>query len=402
MSAAFDLLFGTGSAPRFLAEVYEKRHLHLSGRPADQFGRLLSLSTTEKILWAYEAQLRDFVRYHNHGHDVVTPSNVGQMDVLRWIVKEYSRGTTLILNALEDRHLPIAQFVRDLELHFGFHISAAAYVTPTGARAFGVHFDTHDVVIAQVEGSKIYDLYEDTKVPPLPLRRQQSEVTNVETLTPIATVEMQPGDVLYMPRGVIHVAKTSHLHSLHITFSLHPHKVSDLAAAAVELAAEANPALRVSAPNDVTDPVLQALVSTLNVALGVSLSADQVLLRQRQRFVGGLRALPGQRLIDPPAVDRLDLDHWVERVAGSTCAIQIVGEELRLGFPGIERMRDATRSPATLGMPGALEPAIRFIDEQTGSFQVCSLPGAISDGSKVILAKHLIREGLLQIATEGR
>lgn len=402
MSAAFELLFGPYSAPRLLTEVYEKQHLHLSGRPVDHFERLFSLSTTEKILWAHEAQLRDFVRYHSHGRDVVTPSNVGQMDVLRWIVKEYSRGTTLILNALEDRHLPIARFVRELELYFGFHVSAAAYVTPTGARAFGIHFDTHDVVIAQVEGSKIYDLFEDTKVPPLPLRRQQSEVADVDHLTPISTVEMQPGDVLYMPRGLIHVAKTSSQHSLHLTFSLHPQKMADLAAAAVELAAEANPAMRVSAPKDGTDPVLQALLSTLSVALGVSLSADQVLLRQRQRFISGLRALPGQRLIDPPMVDHLGLEHWVERVAGSACAIQILGEELRLGFPGLERMRDTTRSPATLGMPGALEPAIRFIDRQTGPFQICALPGAISDGSKVILAKHLIREGLLQIAAEGR
>jgi hypothetical protein len=170
----------------------------------------------------------------------------------------------------------------------------------------------------------------------------------------------------------------------------------------VELAAEANPAMRVSAPNDENDPTLQALLSTLSVALGVSLLPDQVLLRQRQRFIGGLRALPGQRLIDPPMVNDLGPEHWVERVAGSACAIQIRGEELRLGFPGLERMRDTTRSPAALGMPGALEPTVRFIDEQTGPFQICALPGAISDSSKVVLAKHLIREGLLQIATDGR
>jgi Cupin superfamily protein len=399
MSTAFELLFGTLAAPRFLAEVYEQRHLHLSGRPLDHFAGLFSLAMTEKILWAHEGQLRDFVRYHNHGRDVVSPSNVAQMDVLRWIAKEYSGGTTLIMNALENRHLPIARFVRELELFFGFHVSAAAYVTPTGASAFGVHFDTHDVVIAQVEGRKLYDLFEDAEVPRLPLRRQQYEVKNVERLTPIGTVEMKPGDVLYIPRGIIHVAKTSVHHSLHLTFSLHPQKFSDIAATAMELAEEANPAMRVTAPTDENDPVLQTLLSSLSTALGVLLSADQVLLRQRQRFLGGLRALPGQRLADPPMVAHLGLEHWVERVAGSACSIQILGEELRLGFPGLEYMRDPKRSPATLGMPGALEPTIRFIDGHIGPFQICALPGAISDNSKVILGKHLIREGLLQIVT---
>ena len=120
MSSAFELLLGTDSAAKFFAEVYEKRQLHVSGRPADHFQQLFSLSAAERVLWAHETQLRDFVRYHSHGCDVVTPSDVGQLNVLRWIVKEYSRGTTVIMNSLEDRHLPIAQFVRELELFFRF------------------------------------------------------------------------------------------------------------------------------------------------------------------------------------------------------------------------------------------------------------------------------------------
>jgi hypothetical protein len=198
------------------------------------------------------------------------------------------------------------------------------------------------------------------------------------------------------------VAKTSDQHSLHLTFSLHPPKLSDLAATAVELAAEANPELRASASNDGNDHASEALLSALSVVLGVPLSAEEVLLRQRQRFISGLRALPGQRLRDPSVVDHLGLEQWVEKVAGGACAIQILGGELRLGFPGLELMRDATRSPAALGMPGALGPTARFIAEQTGPFQIRALPGAISDGSKVLLTQHLIREGLLQIAPRGR
>jgi hypothetical protein len=402
MSSAFELLLGTDSATRFFAEVYEKRQLHVSGRPADHFWQLFSLSAAERVLWAHETQLRDFVRYHSHGRDVVTPSDVGQLNVLRWIVKEYSRGTTVIMNSLEDRHLPIAQFVRELELFFGFRVSAAAYATPTGARAFGVHFDTHDVVIAQVEGKKTYDLYGDKNVPFLPLRRQQSEISNVDQLTPLLTVEMRPGDVLYIPRGVIHVAKTSDQHSLHLTFSLHPPKLSDVAATAVELAAEADTSLRTSASTNPNDHATQALLSGLSAVLGVPLSADEVLLRQRQRFISGMRALPGQRFGDPSVVENLGLEQWVEKMAGSACAIQVLDGEIRLGFPGLELMRDATRIPAALGMPGALEVTARFIDEQNAPFQIGALPGAISDGSKVFLAQHLIREGLLQLAPGGR
>ena len=399
MDGAFGLLFGTHSKTEFLRDTYERTFLHLEGRPPNVFAALFSLTAAEQVLWEQEAHLNDFVRYHNHGRDVVPPSHVAQLDILRWIVKEYAAGTTLIMNGLEDRHLPIAKCVRDLEIGFGFPVSAAAYLTPTGARAFGIHFDTHDVVIAQVEGSKTYDLYEHTSVPRLPLRRQQAEVNAIEDLVPVATVELKPGETLYMPRGLIHVAKTSDQHSLHITFSLHPPKIADFGSTVVELAAELNPELRTSAPSSKDDAHLVDLLSALNRVLNVSLTVEDVLLRQRRRFVAGLRKLPSKRMLDQPLLINLQLDDFVEKAPGAVSVSHINDDELRLGVSGLERMKDTSRNPASLGMPAALVPAIAFIEASVGQFQIKDLPGAISEGSKVVMAKHLIREGLLQIST---
>ena len=337
--SSFSRLLGDATSS-FFSTVYEKDFLHVSRRSPDYFRDLFTIRDAEEVLWKHEPHIREFVRFHNDGKDVVAPSDIGPLDAATWAFAQYGNGTTIIINALENYHLRLSQFVRDLEIFIEARVSVAAYLTPTGARAFGVHFDTHDVLIAQIEGSKTYDLFIDKATPVLPLRRQQTEVDSKSLDSPIATITLDAGDVLYIPRGMVHVAKTHNDRSLHLTFSLHPAKVSDLASIALELAAESNPSLRSSLFNHNGESELHALIDALGKLLGAPLTLDGVLARQRQRFIGRLRPLPSRRLESGLAVSALHRDDWLEKSDGSVCSIVKTSSALHLGFPGLGIVRD--------------------------------------------------------------
>jgi ribosomal protein L16 Arg81 hydroxylase len=384
----------------FLSKSYEKNYLHISGRPDSYFHDLFTQDVAEQILWMHESHIREFVRFHNDGRDVVTPSDVGPLDVANWAFVEYGRGTTIIMNALEDYHLPIAHFVRSLAITLEARVSAAAYLTPRGARAFRVHFDTHDVLIAQIEGSKIYDLFLDSEIPFLPLRRQQTEVNAERLGSPFATIKLVPGDVLYIPRGMVHVAKTDDDHSIHLTFSLHPSKVGDIAASVIEIASELNPLLRRSLAGEINESEITDLVSALATVLGVPLTVNEVRSRLRERFIATLRPLPSERLRSHASVEAVEPDDWLTKSAGSPCSIVVTRAEVLIGFPGLGVVRDQNRSATRIGMPLVAEPILRFIESRREPFRVSDLPGPLSEPSKLTIVRVLMKEGLLQVASK--
>jgi hypothetical protein len=70
------------------------------------------------------------------------------------VAAEFARGATIVLQALQVQHPPLAAFCRELEAELGHPVQANAYYTPASAQGFAVHHDTHDVFCLQVEGEK--------------------------------------------------------------------------------------------------------------------------------------------------------------------------------------------------------------------------------------------------------
>jgi ribosomal protein L16 Arg81 hydroxylase len=88
-------------------------------------------------------------------------------------------------------------------------------LTPARAKGFKAHYDTHDVFVLQVVGSKQWTLY-GTPVE-LPLTAQDFDSSVHERGEPTLEFELQAGDLAYIPRGVVHDARSGDSASLHIT-----------------------------------------------------------------------------------------------------------------------------------------------------------------------------------------
>lgn len=129
-------------------------------------------------------------------------------------------------------HCPIARLAEDIERTLRTRVQANLYASWTGTEGFGVHWDDHDTVVVQLDGSKHWRLYGTTR--PFPLYRDVDQ-PDQPPQEPVADLVLNTGDVLYVPRGVWHaVAADQGTRSLHVTCGLQTHTPTDLVTWACE------------------------------------------------------------------------------------------------------------------------------------------------------------------------
>lgn len=102
-----------------------------------------------------------------------------------------------------------------------------AYLTPALSQGFDTHCDAHAPVELPVEFRK---------------------VRNAGELPVLLEVELQPGDLLYLPRGYPHHAVSAEATSLHVTVGAHTQTWATLVRAAVEECVHRDVRFRTSLP----------------------------------------------------------------------------------------------------------------------------------------------------------
>src|SRR6185437_8941466 len=126
-------------------------------------------------------------------------------------------GATLVLERM-DAYLPgLAALCRAVELETDGSAWPNLYWTPPRARGFDAHRDDHDVFILQIHGTKQWTLY--AMAPPLPDGEQEGDHPRPPGKVS-ARCLLRPGDLLYIPRGLAHSAKSGARDSLHVTLGL--------------------------------------------------------------------------------------------------------------------------------------------------------------------------------------
>lgn len=119
----------------------------------------------------------------------------------------------------------IAAVCNDMQQSFP-HVYANTYLTPPNSQTVPAHADDRDVFVVQLVGQKQWSVYEEVPIPyPFP----HEQVGKDRLSVPPSVVEgaksidqtLMPGDVLYIPRGHVHEAKTSGEGlSFHVTLAI--------------------------------------------------------------------------------------------------------------------------------------------------------------------------------------
>ena len=127
---------------------------------------------------------------------------------------DFADGYTIVLDNVDRYMRTIGSLSHSIEVELNFPTQVNAYVTPPESGGFVPHYDEHDVLILQVQGAKIWHLY-DVDVPPHAMARR--EAVDTAGLPSPTGLLLEVGDVLYLPRGRVHRAETGSESSLHLT-----------------------------------------------------------------------------------------------------------------------------------------------------------------------------------------
>jgi hypothetical protein len=214
----------------------------------------------------------------------------------------FDHGATLVVSQFHELHAPLMRFCRGLEQVFLHAVQANIYLTPPGAQGFRVHYDTHDVLVLQVEGEKRWRLFPGQPVP-RPTRRTPWP-GNIAPEGEPEVVTLRPGDTLYVPRGVMHdaAAQGGDAPSLHITVGLLEPSFATVLRLAVDLLEETEPALRESFPTwrlAEGPGRLADLARPLAARLAEPAALERAALALLDRLAGDRPALLGRGLFVP-------------------------------------------------------------------------------------------------------
>ncbi|SPM39062.1 cupin superfamily protein [Mycobacterium numidiamassiliense] len=145
----------------------------------------------------------------------------GRLDVDS-VRNDFANGYTIVLDGVERHVRAIATLSHSIEVELNFPVKVNVYITPPVSQGLIPHYDTHDVLVLQVLGSKIWHLYDGVVVPPREIERNKNKVVAVDDLLTPTDLRLDAGDVLYFPRGRFHAAETTSEPSIHLTVAMHP------------------------------------------------------------------------------------------------------------------------------------------------------------------------------------
>ncbi|MFC4121393.1 JmjC domain-containing protein [Nonomuraea zeae] len=229
-----------GDTDYFFETVLSRAHLY---RPAAFDEGAVPVSTAEiddcvtsrplaasSVRMAKDNQLLDQKLYLMD----VGPSYVGPRDTIDpvKVSRLIDAGATLVIRPAS-LHLPrLRRFCKDIEMQVGQGVDADLFITPSNARGFEIHADAAESLVIQLQGSKHWTLYEPVR----PWEHRSFGIDPPAELSPVAEYTLNPGDFLYVPRGMPHLARTADTLSVHVTISINAIRWSDLLTSVIQTA----------------------------------------------------------------------------------------------------------------------------------------------------------------------
>ena len=228
----FDDIMAPIGKQAFMADYEGKKPLHLKGA-ADKFANVMSWPLLNDLLgqatiWSGQSLMlvldKETVPAPQYCDPAVGRDGgpVQRPDPSK--VQSYlQKGATLVANDIDNLSEGLTAFSRSMEEALGGKVQGNLYCSSKRRQGFAAHFDTHDVFAVHVEGTKTWHIYEGVAEHPIAhpmfktLGRDHHEKAKGKLLM---DVKMEPGDLLYLPRGQYHDALADEGGAVHIAFGV--------------------------------------------------------------------------------------------------------------------------------------------------------------------------------------
>jgi ribosomal protein L16 Arg81 hydroxylase len=388
-SDALAWILGMSDSAGFVAEKLGKAWVHARTRDPSRFAELLSLAQLDEILGTYGIR-HPGVRLVRADQDVPTSEYLWRDQMVDPVqaARLFAEGATVIFGALHDRHEGMRRLCSALSRQATARTQTNIYLTPPDSQGFKPHWDTHDVFVLQVEGSKRWRIYGGG--PEQPLEDQKFDPAEHAPGEVEAEFTLEAGDALYIPRGVMHAAVTTESVSLHVTLGLMAYTWSNLLVDCLSELAGRSPGWRANVPFGLArlDPEGEAARAELARRLeGLAAEVDlgAVIAERRRSFEQGFRPRTGdlmRQALRAEEIGTRDLVRWREGTPATLAThdgrVVLEGPRREVDFPA-----SAARTLQALIDGGALQA------------------GAIEDGldweSRRVVLAALAREGFVAV-----
>ena len=382
------------SLERFMEQHWDGTPLVLQGRGAEIYSDLFSLDDLDAVIHESGWQVPAF-RLVKEGSQI--PHSEYTIDGIPWgtgsvsgfIQREHVRklmreGGTFVMESCQRIHPAIGRLSRAFEQHFNCPSAVNLYVTPPTAQGFQPHFDVQNVFVLQTHGSKHWKVYEPHIERPTP---SQAIDGAVQPGSLLHEVTLNPGDLLYLPRGYVHVAHTTDELSAHLSVSMLPTTWVDvfqelLSSLPNDDRFRTAVQLEPRGPADPTE-AMEATFEDLIHAFGVGSDLEDALDGLGRRFVATRIPATSGQLKALENTSPVNLQSTLQAHPDIIWRVESNGEHAHLHFHG-----------KSTAVPWSAIQALRSM-AAGGPFVVAEIPGDLSDDLRCQLAQHLLDEGFL-------
>lgn len=297
----------------------------------------------------------------------------------------FALGYTVRIPSASDLSGELAAFIRALETVFSCKADTVVFWSGPGARA-PVHDDEYDVIALQLHGRKKWFL--SNALPSLPNPWKAGK--RVPELGQHSTIEVEPGDLLYIPRGTVHTVE-SMTESIHLSIGFTPVTVRDAIAAALDHCSDGERSLREGvteraesvAAGEETARIAEEVRAGLKKLVAACESDEfirEAIEWRTSRMICDMAPLPST----PPRP--ISLDTRLRHHPLAAAKVILAGQDLDFAQPGQH----------ILVHPGA-EESLRYI-ASTSEFTVADIPGPLADDVRIALVQRLVATGFLEVA----
>lgn len=255
----FEWLLAPMPPDHFYRRLWEREAVLVRRQDPSYYEGLFSTADLDSMLRSEDVhfgQHLDAARYVGGRRETLNPPGRA-LPAAAWSL--YRAGCSLRLLCPQAFSPTVWQFLAVLQEQFGSMAGSNVYLTPPNSQGFAPHYDDIEAFVLQLEGRKLWRVYRP-RDPSEELALTSSPNFSQEDLgEPVLQTVLEPGDLLYFPRGFIHQAECQDgVHSLHLTLSTYQRNTwGDFLEAvlplAVQAAIEENVEFRRGLPRDFMD-----------------------------------------------------------------------------------------------------------------------------------------------------
>jgi bifunctional lysine-specific demethylase and histidyl-hydroxylase NO66 len=258
---------------------------------------------------------------------------------LREIARLHGAGYTVCVDEINYRWPAIAAMCAGMQATLAARGQAnvrggatcGLFFAPPRSQGFALHFDRKEVFVLQIAGRKTWQVH--LPVEPFPIRNSGDEELGALAGAPLLEIVLEPGDLLYVPRGFLHKPFTTGEHSLHLSFGVETITWLDVLRAMMEHA----PTFRRSVPSryfGAASAPLRGEVAAMLAELTDEGALRAALARAKFADLLAETQLAADLLHDAAAAAPIGPATRFAKRYGARCTVVRDGESVAIGFPG--------------------------------------------------------------------